>query len=103
MTCMQETNAGLVGPCTNKAKGKQCHRKWYRWIPQVFKTYRNVDYLSFFCVLIDRKVFNTVGYLDEQYGLGSFEDDDFCIRSKNTGFKLIIDEKPGFGMNLMQQ
>jgi GT2 family glycosyltransferase len=46
--------------------------------------------LNFFCVLIDQSVFDKIGYLDERfYGYG-FEDDDFCRRARDAGFKLMV-------------
>lgn len=43
-----------------------------------------------FCMLIKRSVINKIGGLDIRYGLGNFEDDDFCIRSAIAGFKTVI-------------
>jgi GT2 family glycosyltransferase len=44
--------------------------------------------LGFFCVMIRKEVFQKIGLLDENYGLGFFEDDDFCLRASSQGFKL---------------
>ncbi len=43
-----------------------------------------------FCMLIKRSVINKIGGLDIRYGLGNFEDDDFCIRAAIAGFKTVI-------------
>ncbi len=48
------------------------------------------DRLSFFCVLIKKEVFDKIGFLDENYRFGNFEDDDFCIRARMAGFKLLV-------------
>ncbi|MGQ9846339.1 MAG: glycosyltransferase, partial [Bacteroidales bacterium] len=40
-----------------------------------------------FCMLIKREVINKIGGLDEQFGLGNFEDDDFCLRANLAGFE----------------
>lgn len=42
----------------------------------------------FFCVMIDRKVFDAVGLLNEEYGIGTGEDVEFCIEAVRAGFKL---------------
>lgn len=42
----------------------------------------------FFCAMIDIKVFEKIGLLDEDFGIGSNEDIDFCKRAENAGFKL---------------
>ena len=46
------------------------------------------EWTSFACVLIRRKVFEKVGFLDEGYFM-YYEDVDFCRRTKQAGFDLI--------------
>ncbi len=46
------------------------------------------DFAIFFCVMVDRSVFDAVGLLDEGYGIGGSEDIDFCIRAENAGFEI---------------
>jgi len=46
------------------------------------------DFIIFFCAMISREVFEIVGYLDEDFGVGSMEDVDYCIRAKEAGFTL---------------
>ncbi|HKV82915.1 MAG TPA: glycosyltransferase [Ktedonobacterales bacterium] len=46
--------------------------------------------LVFFCVLIKRQVVNLLGSLDEGYGLGNFEDEDYSVRTRLAGFTLAI-------------
>lgn len=43
----------------------------------------------FFCVMIDRKVFDTIGYLNEEYGTGSGEDMEFSILTEAAGFEVV--------------
>ena len=43
-----------------------------------------------FCMLIPRKVFQEIGYFDERFGKGNFEDDDYCFRAIYKGYKLLI-------------
>jgi GT2 family glycosyltransferase len=52
--------------------------------------YIESERLAFFCILIKREVFDKTGFLDEIFNLGSFEDDDYSIRAKKEGFKLIV-------------
>lgn len=91
--CMKQTGAGMVGPWTNRAKGLQRHKAKYKLIPKFIRRPKSVDYLSFFCVLIDNKVIDVIGNLDEGFGLGTYEDDDFCRRAIEAGFKLVIDAR----------
>lgn len=48
----------------------------------------NRFFAVFFCVMISRKVFNTIGLLNEEYGVGSGEDTEFCIRVEEAGFQM---------------
>jgi len=43
-----------------------------------------------FCVLISRSVIEEIGGLDARFGLGNFEDDDFCLRAAIAGFRCVI-------------
>jgi len=47
------------------------------------------DFAIFFCAMIDRKVFNQIGLLNEEYGTGSGEDIEFCAEASNAGFQII--------------
>ncbi|MGC9467697.1 MAG: glycosyltransferase family 2 protein [Anaerolineae bacterium] len=49
-----------------------------------------VDHLVFFCVLLRRTVFEFLGGISEVYGLGNYEDNDFCLRARLAGFSLAI-------------
>lgn len=46
--------------------------------------------LVFFCVMIRRSVIDQIGLLDEGYIKGNFEDDDYCLRTILSGYKLAI-------------
>src|SRR3990167_1927416 len=49
-----------------------------------------VDYIAGCCMFIKRKVFETIGLLDEKYFI-YFEDVDFCVTAKKKGFSVIVD------------
>jgi GT2 family glycosyltransferase len=49
----------------------------------------NIPILAFFCVAIKREIIEKIGLLDEAYGIGMFEDDDYCMRVKEQGYKLV--------------
>lgn len=46
------------------------------------------DRLVFFCVVIPRRVITMLGGLSGAYGMGNFEDDDYCVRAVTAGYKL---------------
>ena len=43
----------------------------------------------FFCVMIDAKVFQSVGLLNEEYNTGGCEDIEFCLKAEDAGFKIV--------------
>ena len=47
--------------------------------------------LFFFCVMIRRELWESLGGLDEIYQLGTYEDDDFCLRARMAGWLLAVD------------
>ena len=49
----------------------------------------NVYFAIFFCVMVHRKVFDKIGLLNEEYGVGGGEDTEFCIEAEKAGFKVI--------------
>jgi GT2 family glycosyltransferase len=91
LTCMRLTGSDIVGPWTNLAKGKQRKKFKHRLYPKCFLKYQYTCYLSFFCILVHRGVFDKIGYLDERFGFGTFEDDDFCHRAAKNNIKMCID------------
>jgi len=48
------------------------------------------DMLVFFATVFTRKVIETVGLLDERFFPGLYEDDDYCIRVINAGYKIHV-------------
>ncbi len=47
---------------------------------------------AMYCVALRRKVLEEIGPLDETYGVGMFEDDDFAIRARNAGYRVACAE-----------
>lgn len=42
------------------------------------------------CLCIDRRVIGEVGGIDERFGVGNFEDDDFCLRVRAAGYAIFV-------------
>lgn len=47
---------------------------------------------AFFCVMMRRAVYEKVGPLDEAFGIGFFEDDDYCRRVEQAGWSVACAE-----------
>jgi glycosyltransferase involved in cell wall biosynthesis len=45
-------------------------------------------YAVFFCVMIDRKLFDELGLLNEDFGTGSGEDMEFCVLAQQRGYEI---------------
>ena len=48
----------------------------------------NRKFAVFFCVMIDKKVFDKIGLLNEEYGTGGCDDIEFCYLAENAGFEI---------------
>jgi GT2 family glycosyltransferase/acetyltransferase-like isoleucine patch superfamily enzyme len=75
-------DCGLVGPMSDNVSGSQCGPRGRGSVP--------VQRLVGFCLLVRRAVVEKLGGLDERYGLGNFDDDDYCLRALIAGFTLRI-------------
>lgn len=95
----QHPDVGMAGPVSNAVGNEQViHleadnekdiiRAGEAWAERCVGDYFYTSMLGFFCVAVRKKVFDTVGMLDENFGIGMFEDDDFCLRVIQKGFKL---------------
>jgi GT2 family glycosyltransferase len=47
---------------------------------------------AFFCAMMARNVYQEVGPLDEAFGIGFFEDDDYCRRVAQLGLRIVCAE-----------
>lgn len=94
---------GMAGPVSNSVGNDQMldffvgdpiHGADKLWLNEFYKVYKGQYYetelLGFYCVAIKREVYDLVGDLDISYGIGMFEDDDYCERVKEQGYKLIV-------------
>lgn len=101
LRCMNSCHmVGMVGPCSNYAFGVQYVPKSYKNLKELKqfaahfnrpdpRKWKEVDFLSGFCLLIKIEVIEKVGLLDERFELGTFEDNDYCERVKKAGYKLV--------------
>jgi len=52
----------------------------------------STDLLGFFCVAMHKKIYEELSGLDENFGLGFYEDTDFCYRAHLAGKSMKITE-----------
>ncbi len=78
---------GLSGPCTTTQESWQGLPRWRGVGVMVLPP---SAMLAFFCTMFRREVFDRVGYLDEDFGVGFGDDDEYCARAKRAGFKLAL-------------
>jgi len=92
----RRADAGLVGPVTNNIGNEAKIQISYESMDQMVElagryTRANagrsfeIATSAFFCVMISRQAYTVVGGLDEQFGVGFFEDDDYCRRLEQAG------------------
>ena len=97
---LRDPAVGLVGPVTNsvgnEAKIEAPYRTWaemeafardYTWAHA--GRVGEIHMLAMFCVALRREVQAEVGPLDEQFGIGMFEDDDYSLRVRERGYRVI--------------
>jgi len=96
----QNTEVGIAGPTTNYAGSEQrihvaeseeagIMREGLHWTRKCQSDHFYTNMLSFFCVAIKREVIDSVGLLDEGFGVGMFEDTDYCLRALQYNYKIV--------------
>jgi O-antigen biosynthesis protein len=95
-------DAGIVGPMTNNASGVQVvadigyssleelptwaisfrENNRYRVIP--------LRRIVGFCLLLKRELVEQIGLLDESFGPGNYEHDDYCLRAELAGYRNLV-------------
>lgn len=95
---------GVSAPRSNRvSSSQQLENVPYRAVPEIamFAAERSLRYRGLwyrddkavgFCLCIDRRVIAEVGAIDTRYGLGNYEDDDFCIRVRSAGYDIAVCE-----------
>jgi GT2 family glycosyltransferase len=57
--------------------------------PVVPGPFVEIDFCRGYCILIKRSVIDRIGSLDEAYGLGYYDDDDYSVRAIRSGFRCV--------------
>jgi GT2 family glycosyltransferase len=102
-TLESNPSVGLVGPISNAAGNEQNIRTVGDSIDEIIScgvewTARRkgisfpLQRLCFFCVAMPRLLVENIGPLDENFGLGFYEDDDYCYRVLQAGYQIVCRE-----------
>lgn len=94
-----DPHCGIVGPVTNNIGNEAKIDIEYKTSEEMLPlavTYTTshmgqsmpMRTVAFFCVMLSREMFERVGPLDEHFGRGFFEDDDYCRRIEQLGFRI---------------
>ena len=95
---------GLVGPVTNNIGNEARVDTDYGVDMEAMARFANeytarhagrafgIDNLAFFCVAMSRSTYQAIGPLDEAFGIGFFEDDDYCRRVEQAGLRCVCAE-----------
>jgi hypothetical protein len=100
MRHLEDRSVGLVGPVTNAAPNEarvETHYGTYRELVDEAAERRvdrcgesfDIGVATMFCVAFRREVYDQVGGLDEEFGLGLFEDDDYSRRVVDAGYRVV--------------
>lgn len=102
LTCLYANPLhAAVGPVTNYVSGNQVRPQPYQTLEEFQEFARQFNQsepekwayslrLVGFCLLIRREIYENIGPLDERFGKGNYEDDDYSMRIRRAGYKLVV-------------
>lgn len=100
---LNDPTVGMVGPVTNSIGNEAKINITYSELSDIDKFSINytakhkneafpIKVLAMFCVALRRTTIEKVGYLDERYKVGMFEDDDYAMSLRKAGLELLCAE-----------
>jgi len=95
---------GMVGPLTNSISGLQMvtnipykdDKGFLEYAAKVRRIYSGKftprRRIAGFAFIMEKELYEKIGGFDESYGTGNFEDDDLCLRVRQEGYAIMVDE-----------
>ncbi|HEY6343882.1 MAG TPA: glycosyltransferase [Bryobacteraceae bacterium] len=94
---------GMTAPVTNFSGNETRVETSYRTLLEMeqfaqersereFGNLLEIQMAPFLCAAVTRDTWERIGSLDEQFGLGMFEDDDFSKRIRSAGYRIVAVE-----------
>lgn len=97
---LDDPQIGIIGPVTNfvgnESKIEVDYQTWsemekfaLRQAQKNIGKASDIFMLAMFCVALRRDTYESIGVLDERFGIGMFEDDDYAQRIKAAGLRVV--------------
>ncbi len=85
---IQHRDVGLVNPQCN-GHGNVPIGIYAKTLEKYKGKYMEMNQCQGFCMLIKREVIDRIGYLDEIFGIGGFDDTDYSMRANIAGYRCV--------------